>query len=66
MGCVVLGCVILGGGCVGVTVTSILDAIGEDPRCASLVGSGSVAAIVVYIFQIEGMDVTGEITEDSG
>lgn len=45
-----------------VGVTSPQDATGVDTRCGWLVGSGSVAATVVYIFQIEGMDVTGEIT----
>lgn len=47
-----------------VVMTSILDAIGVDTGCGSLRGSSeriAVAAIVVDVFQIEGMNVTGEV-----
>jgi len=45
-------------------ITSILDAIRVDTRCGPLRGTSyriAITAIVVDVFQIEGMNVTGEV-----
>ena len=54
--------------CVCVVVTSVLNAIRVDTGCGSLGCSSeriAVAAIIVDVFQVEGVDVTGEVPEDS-
>lgn len=46
------------------TMASILDALGVDARCGPLRGTGqwiAVATIIIDVFQIEGMDVSGEV-----
>lgn len=46
------------------TMASILDALGVDARCGPLRGTSqwiAVATIIVDVFQIEGMDVSGEV-----
>lgn len=46
------------------TVASILYAIGVDARCGPLRGTSqwiTIATIIIDVFQIEGMDVSGEV-----
>jgi hypothetical protein len=51
--------------CGYMTMASILDAIGVDAGCGPLRGTCqwiAIATIVIDVFQIEGMDVSGEVT----
>lgn len=51
------------------TMASILDTIRVDARCGLLRGTSqwiAIAAIVIDVFQIEGMDVSGEVTGKCG
>lgn len=46
------------------TMASILDALGVDARCGPLRGTSqwiAIATIIIDVFQIEGMDVSGEV-----
>lgn len=50
--------------CGCVTMASILDALGVDARCGPLRGTSqwiAIATIIIDVFQIEGMDVSGEV-----
>lgn len=56
------GTVITVCGCV--TMASILDAIGVNAGCGPLRGTSqwvAIATIIIDVFQIEGMDVAGEV-----
>lgn len=47
-------------------MTSVLDSIGVDAGCGLLRGTSQripIATIIINVFQIEGMDVSGEVTE---
>lgn len=46
-------------------MTSVLDSIGVDAGCGLLRGTSQripIATIIINVFQIEGMDVSGEVT----
>lgn len=48
-------------------MASILDAVGVDARCGPLRGTSqwvTIATIIIDIFQIEGVDVSGEVAEN--
>lgn len=50
-------------------MASILDAVGVDARCGSLRGTSqwiAIATIIIDVFQIEGMDVSGEVARRYG
>lgn len=51
------------------TMASILNAVGVDARCGSLRGTSqwiAIATIIIDVFQIEGMDVSGEVARRYG
>ena len=46
-------------------MASVLDSIGVDAGCRPLRGTSQwipIATIIINVFQIEGMDVSGEVT----
>lgn len=55
--------------CGCMTMASILNAVGVDARCGSLRGTSqwiAIATIIIDVFQIEGMDVSGEVARRYG
>lgn len=55
--------------CGYMTMASILDAIRVDAGCGPLRGTSQwipIATIVIDVFQIEGMDMSGEVTGKCG
>lgn len=48
-------------------MATVLNAIRVDTRCRTLRGTShgiAVATVIVDVFQIESMDVTGEVSKD--